>query len=390
MNNGLQAESQKFSLKQAVTRIAVGLVEQQEQISNRIALPITSANKHIKSGIEQLSVLCIRHKIMPPRHHKEVVDWFHRRLEDWPGVLGEFMQEMDFTEPLLFFGRPTDLTYELAERVNQGYEPELEIKDLPFKDILELCTRKRLDHQYVKARLFLVQHSYLEWGTREINRDLEWDLEVRELIRASYEPIPVSCRIMRNGYEQIALCPRCGWPLAWQNHARPRAFCYSDLCSRLVERINYPEKWIPYHSESLRTNRGIQASVVAPEQMLVQLHNTLEAKGLTCQLWPNVDNYDLYIKFPSGITWAIDFKDYSSPRHIALELKPFKQSPYWDKAFYIFPDYRNTTRYNKIFYSIWQEQCQQNSNLSRIEVLFLKKFLAKVDRELKLSKTNDL
>ncbi|MHC5719693.1 MAG: hypothetical protein ACYTX0_48550, partial [Nostoc sp.] len=100
-NNTIQA-------KKILTRIAVGLVEQQEQITKKSVPPVTSPNEHIKSGLEQLSVLCINYKTMPPLHHKEVVNWLHQPVEDWTGV-GELMADANLFGSLLFLGQPTDL-----------------------------------------------------------------------------------------------------------------------------------------------------------------------------------------------------------------------------------------------------------------------------------------
>ena len=378
MSNTSQPESQKIQAKKILTRIAVGLVEQQEQITKRSAPPVTSPNEHIKSGLEQLSVLCISYKTMPPLHHKEVVNWLHQPVEEWPGV-GKLMEAANLSGSLLFLGQPTDLAYELSERMRSGGNPEVEIQDIPFKDILEYCSENKLDEQYVKARLFLVQNSHLEWGTKIINSDLDWDPEIRSLLCATYERIPLACRVKRNGVYHLALCPRCGWPLEWQGSSRRHAVCYSDLCSRLVNNMSTPEKWVPYRPESMRTIRGIQASVVAPERSLIQLRDTLVKLGLDCSLWPSVDNYDLMIKFPTGEVWAVDMKDQANARELAWSLKPFKQFPAWNKAFYIFPDYRYKGKYKKVFQAVWDVRCQENSALRDLGVLSLKQFVSQVN-----------
>jgi hypothetical protein len=373
---------QKFSVRKVATRIAVGLVEQQEQITVGASLPVTSPNINLKKGIEQLATLCVANQVMPPKHHKEIVEWLHRPLEEWVEPLGSLMEEIGLTEPLLQFGIPTDTAFALAERVNQGHDTDLEIQDLAFKEILSFCKTNQLDQQYIKARLSLVQSPYLERGAIEIRRDLEWHPTIRDLVCASYEKIPPKCRVPKDGREYITLCPRCGWVLNWEGTKRRRAVCYSSLCCQLEARINYTERWLPYRPEAMRTTRGIQASVVAPERLLLEMRGTLQSKGMTCELWPNVDAYDLRVHL-KGELWAVDLKDHAFPVELARDLKPFKDSPRWDKAFYLLPDHRNTLNYNRKFQPIWRERHHQEPDLAKIDVLFVQQFIRKIDETLK-------
>jgi hypothetical protein len=84
------------------------------------------------------------------------------------------------------------------------------------------------------------------------------------------------------------------------------------------------------------------------------------------------------IKFPNGKVWAVDMKDQANARELAWSLKPFKQFPAWDKAFYIFPDYRYKGKYKKVFQAIWDMRFQENHALRDIGIFSLKQFVGQV------------
>lgn len=355
------------------TRLAVGLVEVQKQVVAGAALPVTSPQPQLRAGLEQLSVLCLAQGVRPPAHHQEVVQWLHTPMEKWLG-LETVMEAAGLSGALLFHGFPTEQAYDLARHV-EGHT-NLEIDDLLFKGILEYCQQNRLEEQYTNARQFLVEHSWLQHGTHSINSNLDWDKPVVEGLSASYEHIPLKARRMIDGTELVALCPRCGWTLEWYGDY---ASCYSDLCGRLIERIHRPERWVPYHPEMVRVNRGVQQYVVAPEQQLLVLKTALEKMGAACKLWVAVDSYDLWVQFPSGLRWAIDLKDYSNPSRLASAFKPFKRYPEWDQCFYVIPDYRKTGSYNKQLQAAWKAKRQNEPDLQGIEVCYIKQLLKKAE-----------
>lgn len=359
---------------QVATRLAVGVVELQKQIVAGNSLPVTSPQPQFRAGLEQLSVLCLAHSVRPPAHHQETVQWLHTPMEQWLG-LESTMATAGLSGALLFHGVPTEYAYDLAFRV-EG-DSNLEIDDLLFKDILEYCQQNRLESQYTNARQFLVEHSYLQQGTHLINSNLDWDKPIADLLCAIYERIPLKARVSKNGTEMVALCPRCGWTLEWYGDY---ASCYNDLCGRLVERIHPPDRWIPYHLEMVRVNRGVQQYVVAPERMLLVLKSALEQMGATCELWVAVDSYDLWVQFPSGVRWAIDLKDYSSPTRLASAFKPFKRYPEWDECFYVIPDYRKVGNYNKQLQVAWKARYQREPELQDIKICYVKQILKKAER----------
>ncbi len=371
---------------QVATYLAVGLVKQHEQTIQRQAPPITNPNSFLKTGLEQLAVLCLWKGIRPPCYHKQVVEWLHTPVEDWPEPISTSLTQEGLEGPLLFLGTPTDLAYDLIHQLgetNTDTQINIEIQDLPFKQILRYCREKQLADQYVQARLFLVENPYLPTGTHVIQSNLNWDNEVGKLLAACYQPIPISCRFPRNNQNQVAFCPRCGWVLEWQLSAYTQvAHCYSDICSRLNERISQPNQWELYQPEAMRTTQSTQKSIVAPERPLLDLKAQLEKIGATCHLWPQFDNYDLLVKLPSGKPFAVDMKDYSCSVKLVNVLKPFARTPSWDRCYYVIPDYRKQGNYWKKLKATWDKQCKADPSLKTIGVLFAKDFIKLVRKEI--------
>lgn len=311
--------------QQILSRLAVGLIATRKQVVEKVANPITLPHPQLKLGLEQLAALCISHGVRPPSHHQEYVQWLHQSVEDW-SVLGATMASCNLFGSLLFSGIPTDFAYELANRV-AGEDTETEIQDLPFKDVLSYCKAGRREKEYTGARLFIVEHPYLAEGKQLIYDRMEWDSTLCELLTACYEPVPPAARVVKEGREWIAFCPRCGWTLEWVGRHQQYATCYSDLCSRLFPRLQTDCQWNPYRPGTMRTTPGIQKSIVAPERSLLTLKQQLDEAGAKTLLWCGVDNYDLWAQLPNGQRLAIDLKDYSNPADLALALEPFKKLP---------------------------------------------------------------
>lgn len=292
--------------------------------------------------------------------------WLHQPVEEWDG-LGAMMSSSNLFGSLLFSGVPTDFAYELVDRIT-GEDPETEIQDLPFKEILSYCKAGQKEAEYTDARLFIVERSYLAEGKQLIYDHMEWDSTFCELLVACYEPIPPVARVLKDGREWIARCPRCGWTLEWLGRHQQYAICYSDLCSRLFPRLQTECEWIPYRPGAWRTTSGIQKSIVAPERILLTLKQQLDEVGAETLLWCGVDNYDLWAKLPNGQRFAIDLKDYSNPADLASVLKPFKNYPEWDEAYYVIPDYRHNPHYMKRFQAVWKQRQSENKALKNIHV----------------------
>jgi hypothetical protein len=302
------------------------------------------------------------------------VEWLHQPVETWEGI-GHLYEQAGITGALLCFGMPSEFCMTLSRNLHLSDDLERELQDTPFKEILEYCHTHHATGQYQQAREFLVEHPYLSDGGITISRNPFWLPEIRTQLRQCYEPIPPICQRQIAGHPHIALCPRCGWPLEWRSSKYSLAVCYSELCSNLEKNLHDPKTWIPMAPEAMRTTRGIQFSVVGPEVVLIRLAKQLKQRyGRTCELWPEVDSFDLAIPLSGNSVWAVDLKDHARPARLADSVRGFRSLPRWDKAFFVFPDHRRQAGYLQTFLSCWQKPKDQD-----IEALFVSDLILRIE-----------
>jgi len=198
---------------------------------------------------------------------------------------------------------------------------------------------------------------------------------IRARLQLCYEKIPQACIRLENRKKYVVCCPRCGWILNWKGD---EASCYSNgACETFYGNLGEQGKQIAYALGMARTTEGIQRYVVRPEIDLIYIFDTLKQEGARCWLFPDFDTFDLLITFPNGKSWAVDLKDYGKAAVLANKLNesPFRWGPAWDKAFYVFPDYRADHDYLNIFHTGWKRQKDVTFTTTRRFIALAKKEL---------------
>lgn len=357
---------------QIITHLAIGLLRQDDAIQRGVASPVTFLDEQLQWGWDKLAFLCLKHGVTPPRHLPDLVSWLHQPVEDWPEI-GEIFAAADLYGSLLNFGMAGELCNELSRDMHLSFDPEIEIHDLAFKQIRDYCKANHFAEQYSLARRFLVENPYLPYGEITISRDSTFDKNIRRWLKEAYERVPLFCRRKVDEEDCVVLCPRCGWPLVWRIK---KATCYSPICERVVGKLSEAVCWEPIAPEAMRTKFGIQHSVVGPERPLLDLYHKLSPDfDLKCELWPEIDNYDLYIELPNDERWAVDMKDVENPTRLASEIHPFRSVPEWDKAFFVFPQHRRNPDYMRTFRATWARPPDTDA-------LFVKDFIELVEEVL--------
>lgn len=84
----------------------------------------------------------------------------------------------------------------------------------------------------------------------------------------------------------------------------------------------------------------LRTFITGPGLFEIELEAALHDRGLTVQMWPEYDTFDLLVTFGSGLRWAIDVKDYANPGVLGRRFVGIPPSPPRDQAFLVVPDYR--------------------------------------------------
>ena len=337
--------------QQMLTLLVVGLYQQQQQ-----AHSLSSLNPYIKQAWEYICLAALLTRTPLPETIADFVYLLHQPVEDWP-LIGTHIA---WNGPILAEGELTPHYYARAEQFASTYNPHLELEDAHFRHIYELCRHQADEVSYQAIRTFLVRNPiYSDLNALETP---EWDEVLTKLLLHCYERIPLACVRGDQAHRCVVRCPHCGWPLVWDH--RGKAYCHENgTCAELFHPLadyEQDEQYrVPYHHDLVRTKEGIQRFVVAPEVALMALVDALQNEWNVQQtLYPGMDSYDLLVILPDGQRWAVDMKDWKNAISLALGTAnaPFSYVPPWDRAFYVFPDYRATAGYLNEFRSYWTHQ----------------------------------
>jgi hypothetical protein len=279
-----------------------------------------------------------------PANSLDFLDLLHTPVEQWG------FKNHNWMGSLLFHGRPTDLCYDIGIRYANNHS-DIELDNKPFVEMMDYCKKHKLPSEYTKIRLhLLINNFYPSLGRYHLDifSNTFSQFYIKERLQSCYEKIPSSS--IHDG--KIALCPRCSWVLNWIGND---PICYSEQCGQIVDL--HSAKWVNIEEGTLRTKKGIQFSIAAPEKGLIKLGKWIEKKlKLQISYWPNLDEYDLEIIFPQKTTWVIDYKNYRNPYDLKNKLEnsniPIGE---WEKGFYILPNERKETGYLELIRSSVQQ-----------------------------------
>jgi transcriptional regulator with XRE-family HTH domain len=340
---------------EVVAQMASGLLRQDEAAKTHKEEAVTMLDRQLQQGWNKLTMLCIAYgPTMPPRHVADLVRWLHEPIQNWP-VVGERFGSLGFSGAFLEVGNPTPQCRQWGQELYEAQDAERELEDLAVAEIIKYCKENvhELAPVYIQARQFLAEHPILHEGRMGFEYEpnfLSLPEDIQRYIERCYEPIPDSCKRGDMRKPEVMTCARCGWTLEWpQEGGEP--VCYSSLCMSMITengRYRQESRYEQLPKEAIRTKRGVQSSVGGPETALLQMYEELsDDPRLQCSLWPEVDRWDLSVVFPDGAHWAIDLKDRENPTELAkVTSKQFTRGlqSSWDRAFWVFPDYRTKRR----------------------------------------------
>jgi hypothetical protein len=241
--------------------------------------------------------------------------------------------------PLLFGDEPSDLCRELALTQRDA---EMEVQERFMREALAQAERLGRPDAYVALRRHLIERPVLDEVDALAAAVSPEISPVGALLHDLYEPVPGTA--LAPLARAVPLCGHCGWTLEW--HARGdtdgRWRCGDDRCRVLTEGFTRSGGEIAWTPRLRRVRRAIRRYVTAPGRYELDTACALERLGLTVELWPSLDAYDLHVTFPDGRAWAIDIKDWRHPQYLAATLVPLERCPErpWSRAIYAIPDER--------------------------------------------------
>ena len=104
--------------------------------------------------------------------------------------------------------------------------------------------------------------------------------------------------------------------------------------------------------------------------------------GIEYMLWPQMDRYDIEIKFSNGDVWEIDAKAVRNPKMLAVKIEKDGGFPIGDyeKGFFVIPtDY---TKGKRNYTSIVNEVLKAQKNVKCITFATLKKYITEKVKQL--------
>ncbi|GIG65165.1 restriction endonuclease-related protein [Phytomonospora endophytica] len=284
----------------------------------------------VQRAYNLLVLACLRAKVEPPASVPALV-----RLAA-TAAPSEWGLGLDLSELLIdpVTRTPTDACREwhlpypdpLAER----HENEIMLT------ALTRCREAEDPGAYVAFRRLLVERPVLTGAELD---DLLGDFELfllADLLPSVYLPATAA---HRGPSGDFAICAGCGCLL------RPAAggwACELDRCrDRGAARVGSA---LSAARRPHQLTAPMRLFITGPGLVEIDLERLLTGLGLTVEMWPAFDAYDVRVTFPDGTVWAIDAKDRADARLLARTLPPPVRLPAWNRFFLVVPDRRLTGR----------------------------------------------
>lgn len=319
-------------------------------------------------GHLQLIRLAVEHKAQFPADMHALIQFLKIPIGDWgiDKLKHVFPEEITILEENLGL---SDYFEEWLEVIHSQEEYEEKI----MYKILRYCRDREipLDEEYRSIRTFLIKNPIITYFDLR-DKFFNYDSELQELIYKCYEPIELP-------YENIYLCPYCGWTLEYK---RSEWTCSTGLCKHQSDFSNF-KRLNKNGNKYYRLTRGIQRFILLPGISELKIREVLANKGYDVQMYPEVDQYDLRVFNDKGLFIDIDVKDFTHPKLLAQHLNQTGLSKYKDHVFIVIPDYRED-QYPKYIQRVKEAVDSDNAHLN---VILAKDFIRNIE-EIFHEKTN--
>lgn len=160
---------------------------------------------------------------------------------------------------------------------------------------------------YCKLRRYIIENPIISLEDRRaMSLELAGIQAARDAFQFAYEEITEAC------YR----CPQCGWTMTQGKYGYS---CHSAHCTDTIPELTDEMRLDTPAGDLYRLKKGVMRYFAAPGKLELEIAAFCEKKKLHWALWPQMDRYDVEIRFSDGEVWEIDAKAYRNP--IALRTK---------------------------------------------------------------------
>ncbi|MFI6803933.1 hypothetical protein ACIBO6_02785 [Streptomyces luteogriseus] len=303
-------------------------------LSRRQTVPNPVYPAKVQNSYNSLVLHCLRRGEEPPGSVPHMVRWAcERPLVEWPLKL----PADNFPGTSLLVDPDTRLPHQLClEWEVSAADPAAELfENERIRDALAVCRAAKAPQAYTAFRTLLTSRPVLTGAELALlGGDPDCGMLLHEVIKRCYEPVPASY-LRRGTYRQCARCRCLMVPLLHGDHR-----CELDRCRR----DGTSDEGTPLRADRggiFQLSRPLRMFITSPGLAETDLQAALRKKfGITAEMWPNYDAYDLRVPLPGRRHWAVDVKDRVNPVLLARSLTPFRSEPPYDRAFLVVPRYR--------------------------------------------------
>ncbi len=200
----------------------------------------------------------------------------------------------------------------------------------------DVTVQKKFQAEYVLLRRFLIEHPYAT--TSEIKAVFrKCQYAKANKVGDLYKTLSAEAE------KSVWICDRCG-PLMMEDGQLTGV--KPTVCDGHRKGLDWIHE-VELKPGSRQLLSGIHLTVLIPGVPEIALFRMLEELCQQAQpgldevlLYPEIDRYDLQLRFSDRTVWAIDVKDIPNPLNLAHELKPLNRSGSlkYDEGLYVVPE----------------------------------------------------
>lgn len=159
-------------------------------------------------------------------------------------------------------------------------------------------------------------------------------------MKMKYSDHPSAIEALSFAYEEFNQeaykCPVCGWTMLKGKYG---LICHSPHCTDVKPLLTEEDKLDLSAGPVLRLKEGIMRYFAQPGKLELEIANFCQKKKLSWTLWPEMDRYDVEIRFPDGDIWEIDAKAYHNPVSLRNKIRNDNGFPSGDyqRGFFVVP-----------------------------------------------------